>query len=111
MPVEQTHRVQQPQDTEAVGVARALRQPEAGMHVTLRGQVVDLMWSDVHQRVRQCCAVLQIALVQVQLLLDMGDVLEEPLTAVAPDNAVDLVALAQQQIGQIAAVLAGDSGD
>ena len=29
----------------------------------------------------------------------------------APDDAVDLVALVEQQLGQVRAVLAGDAGD
>ena len=43
-------------------------------------------------------------------VLDVGDALEVE-RARPPDHAADLVALVEQELGQVGAVLAGDAGD
>src|SRR5262249_15303963 len=52
----------------------------------------------------------QVGLVQLDAALQMGDALEV-LGARTANDAVDLIALVEEQIGQIAAVLARDAGD
>src|SRR5205807_9226763 len=52
----------------------------------------------------------QVGLVQVDLVSEVVNPLE-CLGASPADDAVDLVALGEQQLGEVAAVLAGDAGN
>ena len=75
-----------------------------------RGEVVDLGRFRRAQRVDERALVEQVALVERDAVADVLDPLEL-LGRGAAHHAVDVVALLEQQLGQIGAVLAGDAGD
>jgi len=82
----------------------------AGRHERLRGQVVDLVGLHVAEQPGQRELIEQVALVQLDPALQVGDALELLLRGAA-HHAVDLVALRQQELREVAAVLPGDPGD
>ena len=116
MPAERT-RLQQLQRAQRAGLHRVDRHVETDAHVRLGGQVVHLVGHDLLHQVRERRAVGQVAVVQEQPHVFQVRILVERLdprrveTAGAADQAVDLVALGQQQLAQVAAVLAGNAGD
>ena len=75
-----------------------------------RGEVVDLVRLGGAQRVDERALVEQVALVQRDPVAEVLDALEL-LGRGAAHHAVDLVALLEQQLGEVGAVLAGDAGD
>ena len=75
-----------------------------------RGEVVDLVGLGGAQRVDERALVEQVALVQRDPVADVLDAVEL-LGRGAADHAVDVVALLEQQLGEVGAVLAGDAGD
>ena len=104
------HRVEQAQDAEGRHVGRVLGHLEGDLHVALGGQVVDLLGLDRLQRPHEAVLVDEIAVVQGQAIADVVDA--PGVEGAAPaDEAVHLVALLEQQLGQVAAVLPGDAGD
>ena len=80
--------------------------------MALGGEVVDLVGPHGADDGEDAHGVTQIAVVQVEVrvTLQMGDALAV-IDGGAADDAVDVVALFQQELSQIAAVLAGDAGD
>jgi hypothetical protein len=78
--------------------------------VALGGEVVDLVGPDELQGLDQRRRVDEVAVVQVELIAHLVDApgVER---AGAPHEAVDLVSLGEQELGEVAAVLAGDAGD
>jgi len=78
--------------------------------VALRGEVVYLAGLDRLQRPGQAVLVDEVAVVQREAVADMVDAPRVE-RAAAADEAVDLVSLLQEQLGQIAAVLPGDARD
>ena len=104
-------RLEQPQGAGAVGRRGVLRHLEGDLDVALRAEVVDLVGLDGVDQVDQAHAVGQVAVVQVQVgAVDVVDPAAVDRRG-APDQAVDLVALPQQQLGEVRAVLARDPGD
>ena len=104
--------VQDAQHAQGVHIAGVLGGVEADPHVALGGQVVDLVGADLAHDLDDGGRVGQIAVMQGdgmfgQQMVDTAGVGDGG----AADNAVDLVALFQQELGQIAAVLARDTGD
>ena len=75
-------------------------------------QVVDLVGPHGADDGEDAHGVAQIAVVQVEVrvTLQMGDALAV-IDGGAADDAVDVVALLQQELSQIAAVLSGNAGD
>src|SRR6185436_17996197 len=108
--VEVADGVEQPQHAERRHVGRVLRHLERDLDVALGREVVDLVRLQGIERARQAVLVDQIAVVQHQALADVVDApgVER---AAAAHQPVHLVALVEQQLGQVAAVLAGDPGD
>ena len=90
---------------------------EAHRHVALRAQVVDLVGLHLLDDADQVGRVGQVAVVQVEALVVDVRVLVEVVDAVGVEqrgaalDAVNLVALLEQELGEIGAVLAGDAGD
>ena len=76
----------------------------------LRGQVVDLVGPVRAQHLDQRDLVEQVAGHEGDPVLEVADALEVD-GAGAPHHADHLVALVQQELGQVGAVLAGDAGD
>ena len=73
-----------------------------------RGEVVDLVGLRGAQRVDERAVVEQVALVQRDAVAQVLDALEL-LGRRAADHAVDLVALLEQELGEVGAVLARDA--
>ena len=108
----QAHGLQHAQHAGGVDVGRELRHIEADLHMALGGQVVDLVRPHAANDREQAHRIAHIAIVQVEIrvALQVGD----PLAVIdrrPADDAVHVVALAQQKLGQVAAVLPGDAGD
>ena len=85
--------------------------------MALRAEVVDLVRLDLRQQRDEPGAVVQVAVVQgqpagrlVRVLVDVVDALGVE-RGRAADQPVHLVALREQQLGEVRAVLAGDAGD
>lgn len=110
-------RLQEPHRAERVNVAGEIRRVEADAHVTLRGEVVHFVRLDVVDEPHEVRAVRKIAVMQEHPhVVDVGILIEifDPARverAGAADEAVNLIALAQQQLREVAAVLSGDTGD
>ncbi len=110
------HGLQQAQHAKAHDIRRELRLVEAHPNVALGSQVIDLGGLDLVQEAAQGPPIREVAVVEVQLRGLVGvDV--EVIDAVGvevgspADDAVDFVALGEQQFSEVAAVLAGDAGD
>jgi hypothetical protein len=85
--------------------------------VALRAEVVDLVGLGLLDDADQVRAVGQVAVVQHEVAVAQVRVLVDVVhprgveQARAPLDAVDHVALGQQELGQVGTVLAGDTGD
>ena len=110
-------RFQQAQHAERVGVGGVLRLLERDLHVGLRGQVVDLVRLHLLHDVDQRRRVRHVAVVQdevrigvVRVFVDVVDARGVEQRGAALD-AVHLIPFGQQKLGQIRAVLPGNSCD
>ena len=108
----QAHSLQHAQHAGGIDVGGELRHIKADLHMALGGEVVDLVGPHGADDGEDAHGVAQIAVVQVEVrvTLQMGDALAV-IDGGAADDAVDVVALFQQELSQIAAVLAGNAGD
>jgi hypothetical protein len=85
--------------------------------VALRGQFVDLVGRDLPEKVDQRHRVGEVDGVEDEALPRLVRVLVDAIKAPGGDggrpahDAVDLVALGQEQFGQVRTVLAGNAGD
>ena len=110
-------RLEQPHRPRAGDVEGVLGDIEGDAHVALRAEVVDLIRLELVEQLDQRDGVGEVAVVGEQphsLLVWVAVEMVDPVRVEArgaADDAVDLVALLQQQLRQVAAVLAGDSGD
>ncbi len=109
--------LQEPNGAERGDVAGIVGHVEAHAHMALCPQVIDLFWADLIEEVRQLARVGKVAVVQVQARLRLVGVPVQVIDsrgverARPPDKPVDRVAFGQQKLGQVGAVLAGNSGD
>ncbi len=109
--------LQQAQRADAVGIGRVLGLLEAHRHVAHRAQVVDLVGLHLLHDADEVGAVGEVTVVQLEAGVVDVRVLVEVVDAVgveerrAPLDAVHLVALGEQQFGEVGAVLAGHAGD
>ena len=114
---EDADRFEQAQGAERIGVGGVFGGLEADLHVALGGQIVDLVRLHLLDDPDQARAVGQVAVVQhepdVGLVRVLVEVVDPPGVEGrrAPLDAVDHVALAQQQFGEVGAVLPGHAGD
>ena len=98
-------------------VARGLWDIERNSHMALGGQIVNFVGLELVQELHQSHGVRQITIMKEQSLVVHMRILIQVVDATgvesgcAPDDTVDLVALAKQQFGEVRAVLASDSGD
>ena len=104
-------RVQQPQSPDRIGLRRVLRNLETHLHVALRAEVVDFGGLDLLDQAAQVRRIGQVSVVQeqpysVQMRIAV-QMVDPPRVEAArtPDDAVHLVALLQQQLGQIGTIL------
>ncbi len=115
--VEVAHRLQQPQRPQRHHVGRVDGALEGDRHVGLGAQVVHLAGLDLAEDVAQRVAVGEVGVVEEQLHPLLVGVEVEVVDALggegggAANQAVHLVALAEQELRQVGAVLAGDAGD
>ncbi len=113
----QPHGLEQPDGAGARRVGGVLRLVERDPHVRLGSEVVDLVGLDLHHQRREARSVAQVAVVEEELRAVLVRVLVQVVDAGrverrrAADEAVDLVALGEQQLRQVRAVLPGDAGD
>ena len=108
---------EQAQRAKGVGVGGVFGGLERDLDVALRGEVVDFVGLGMLENADQVGGVGEVAVVQgeapvggVRVLVEVINALGVELRGAALD-AVDGVALVQQEFGQIGAVLAGDAGD
>ena len=104
------HGVEHAQHADGRNVGRVLRHLEGDLHVALRGQVVDLLWRDRLERADEAVLVDQVAVVERQ---PVAHVVDAPGVegAAPPHEAVNVVALVEEELGEVAAVLPSDPGD
>ncbi len=108
---------EQAEDAEGVGVGGVLGLLEGDLDVGLGGEVVDLVGLDLLHDVDERGGVGHVAVVEDEVgvgivgvfvdVVDAGGV-EERAAAL---DAVDLVSLGEQELGEVGAVLSGDSCD
>ena len=106
------HRLEDAQDADRVGIRRVLRRVETDLDVALGGQVVDLVRPDGLDDFDKAHAVAHVPVVEMEMgmTLQRGDPLAE-IHRGAADDAVDLIAFPEQELGKVGAVLAGDAGN
>jgi len=115
--VQLAHALQNTQRAHGHGVAGVLGHVEAHLDVALGSQVVYLGGLHLHQDLVDAAGVGEVAVDQAQAgSLGLGRLVEMVDAsgvegAAAADDAPDLVALGQEQFGQIGPILAGDAGD
>ena len=114
---EDAHRLEQAERAEGVAVGRVLRRLEADLHVALGGEVVDLVRLGLLHDADEVGGVGEVAVVHEEAAAGHVRIRVEVVDAVGVEgagaalDAVDGVALAEQELGQVGAVLAGDAGD
>ena len=90
---------------------------EAHPDMALGAEMVDLVGSDLLEEVGERAGYGQIAVVEIDPRLGVVEVLVEMVDPVGvegagpADESVDLVPLAEQELGEVGAVLARDAGD
>jgi hypothetical protein len=104
--------LEQAEGPDRVGRRGVVGHLERDLDVAHRAEVVDLVRLDLPDQVDQADPVGEVAVVQLQVrvvvqVVDPAAVEQRR----AADQAVHLVALVQQQLGQVRAVLARDAGD
>src|SRR5262245_2278982 len=104
------HRVEQAHHAEGRDVRGVLGHLERDFDVALRRQVVGLVGRYRLERPHEAVLIHEVAVVQHEAL---ADVVDPPGVegAAAPDEAVDLVALFEEELREVAAVLTGDPRD
>ena len=108
--IDQAHGLEHPRDAQGGELTGQQRLRPTGGHETLGGEVVDFVRPDLLHDRDDRQLVEQIGLVQRDSAVQPLD----PLAAFgagAADHAVDFVALSEQELGQIGAVLPGDAGN
>ena len=114
---EEADSLEQPQRADCVDIRRVLGHLETDGDVGLGAEVVDLVRANFTHQLGQVVGVAQVAVVQLQLAALGVRVLVDAVDAPgvergrAADDAVDLVALAEQELREVRAVLSGDAGD
>ena len=108
----QAHRLEDAQDTRRVNVRSELGGVERYLYVALRREVVDLIRSYFAYHLQDAHRVAEVGVVEVEAgtALKVSDALAV-VHRRAPDGAVDVVALLQEELRKVRAVLAGDAGD
>ena len=108
----ETHSLQHAQHAGGVNIGGKLGHVKADLHVALGGKVVDFVGAHGADNGQDAHGVAEVAIVQVEV--GMAFQVGNALTVVngrTADDTVDIVAFFQQELCQIAAVLAGHAGD
>ena len=115
--LQEPHRLQQTQRADPVGIGGILRRLEAHLHVGLGGKVIHLVWLDFLHQPDQVGGIRHVPVMQEHLYALLVRVMVQVIDAAGverrrtPLHPVHLVALVEQQFGQIGAVLPGNAGD
>src|SRR6266542_410452 len=110
-------RFEKPDRADTCHLRRVLRRVERDLDVALRSEVIDLVRLDQAQDMVQRRCVVQVTIMEEKLPVRDMRVLVDVIDARRverggpTDNSMDLVSLREKQLGQIRAVLPGDSGD
>jgi hypothetical protein len=110
-------RLEQPERAQGIGVGGVFRRLEAHLHVALGREIVDFGGFHLAQQAQQVGRVRHVAIVQEQARSGVVAVAIEIVDALGVEqrrpafDAVDDVPAAQQEVGEIGAVLPGDAGD
>ena len=114
---EDAHGLEQPERPEGVGVGRVFGGLEADLHVALGGQVVDLIGLMLLDQTNEIGGVSQITIMHEEARITLVRVDVEIIDAGGVErggaalDAVDGVALLQQQAREVCAILARNTGD
>ena len=103
---------QHAQNAQCVHIAGVLGYIEGDLNMALCSQIVNFVWLDLTHQTDEAGGIGQVAVVQgdsvlLDQVVDTGGVGDGS----AADNTVDLIALLQQELCQIGAVLTGDASD
>jgi hypothetical protein len=110
-------RLQDPERAQRIRVGGVFRFLEADGNVALRGEVVNLVGLHLLDDAHQARAVGHVAVVQRETTVLLVRILVEVIDAVGIEqrgatlDAMHLVALVEQELGEIGTVLAGHAGD
>ena len=105
------------QRAQRIGVGGVFGFFEADRDVALRGEVVDFVGLHLLDDADEAGGIGEVAVVQDELAVVLVRILVQVVDAVGVEqgsaalDAVDFVALFQQEFGEVGAVLAGDAGD
>ena len=104
--------LQDAQDAGGIDIRRILRRVEAHLDVALRGEVVDLVRPHLADDLDEAHRVAHIGIMQVEmrLALEVRDALAEVHRAAA-DDSVHVIALLEQELREVRAVLARHARD
>jgi hypothetical protein len=108
---------EQPQGADRVGIGGVFGGFETHLHMALGGQIVDFRRPHLLDDPDQAGAVGEVAIVELEADIGLVQVAVEVVDPSgvegrgAPLGAMDFIALAQQQFGEIRAVLSGHAGD
>src|SRR5262245_14285704 len=109
------YRLEQSERPERADFGGVFRDVETDAHVRLRAEVVNLVGLDVAQNLVERARVVQVAVEEahppprlVRVLVDVVNAFGVERAGAAYD-AIHVIALAEQQLGQIASILAGDA--
>lgn len=108
----QAHSLEDAQDTRRVHVCRELGGVERHLYVALSREVVDLVGPYFAYHLQDAHRVAEVGIVEVEVREPLK--VRDALAVVhrrAADGAVDVVALLQEELRKVRAVLAGDAGD
>ena len=107
---DEAHGLQQSGHTDGVELGGEHRLRPRRRHERLRRQVVELVRPHGAQQIDQRELVEEVGLAEIEAAPEMRDALEV-LGARPAHHADDAIALLEQELGQVRAVLAGDAGD
>ena len=115
--IEDADRLKQPQRAERVGIGGIFRRLETHLHMALRREIVDLVGLNLLNDADQVGRIGQVAVMHEEADIGLVRVLVEMIDAVRIDergtalDAVDDIALVEQEFGEKRPILAGDAGD
>ena len=106
------HGLQDAQDAGRVDIRRIFRRVEAHLDMALRRQVVDFVRPHLADDLDEAHGVAHVRIMQVEMgtAFQMRDALAE-IHRTAPDDAMDIISLLQQELRQIRTVLACHTRD
>ena len=113
--IQDPDRLQQPQGPERVRIGRIFRLLEGNGHMALRGQIINLVGPGLLYDANQAAGVGHVPIMDDKIPVRDMRVLVEMIDALGIDqggaalDAVHLIALFEQKLGEIGAVLTGDT--